>query len=695
MVNKNSQRLDIPVASKSQLSFLQDGAPFCDRFDDIYFDSESGYQQSHEIFIESNDIIQRLLNTTGTLTIAETGFGTGLNFLLTLQAYQEAQKQTSEQLPRLHFISVEKYPLSKVELTKSLAILPQLSDLTSQLIAVYPAGNPDSFGELHQCEFFNQKIKLTLLFDDASNGLAKLSPPRTKPLSHTIVKTELVDVWYLDGFSPAKNPAMWSDALFSQIARLSQEQATLSTFTVAGFVKRHLQAIGFRIRKRSSQGKKKEVLCATFQQNPNAGKGYQIRPNITKPQHVSLIGGGIASACAAYALTKQGIKVTLYCKDDVVAQGGSSNAIGALYPLLHQNQDDISLFYQQAFWRAKSLYQEVFQQGFEFSHQWCGLLEVSYKEALQKRQQSFAALKTWPDDLIHSVDSQTASDISGVDLSFGGLFMPNAGWASPKELVQQVFKAAQSTGRLKIKTNTLVSKVIQQPAAQPDQNSTWLLSTNKGEVKASVLVICGGAEMIDFEYIQQLPLTPTRGQVTSMQTNSNIAKLSTVICHKGYLTPQNNGVHCIGATFQKNQTNTQATDEDDRYNLAMLKACLPELSDHIHWQQKDIAHSKARLRCMSQDHLPLVGPMPNISEHIISYPHLAKDKNWRYHQPAPVIDNLYVFLGLGARGLCSAPLAADILAADLCNTPYPVNNTTLFNLSPNRFVIRDIIKRKI
>lgn len=127
----------------------------------------------------------------------------------------------------------------------------------------------------------------------------------------------------------------------------------------------------------------------------------------------------------------------------------------------------------------------------------------------------------------------------------------------------------------------------------------------------------------------------------------------------------------------------------------MLEKCLPALSSTINWQEQDISSSKARLRCMSQDHLPLVGAVPDIKAHIASYPHLAKDKNWKYDQAAPCIDNLYVLLGLGARGLCSAPLAADILAAELCNTPYPMDNQMLFNLSPNRFIIRDIIKRKI
>jgi tRNA 5-methylaminomethyl-2-thiouridine biosynthesis bifunctional protein len=91
----------------------------------------------------------------------------------------------------------------------------------------------------------------------------------------------------------------------------------------------------------------------------------------------------------------------------------------------------------------------------------------------------------------------------------------------------------------------------------------------------------------------------------------------------------------------------------------------------------------------------MAGAMPDIPGHIKTYPHLAKDKNWKYSEQAPVIDNLYILSGFGARGLCTAPLCAKILTADLCNTPYPVDADMAFNVSPNRFIIRDIIKRKL
>ena len=674
------------MTDQANITFQDDGSPYSTAFDDIYFDTTQGTNQSECVFIKGNNLNKRLAECTSKFVIAETGFGTGLNFLLALQLFQQLlRSKNNEQCSNtcsLHFISVEKYPLSKKQLIQSLSILPQLAEFSQQLIAQYP-NKPDETITLY---FLEGRVTLQLIFADATQGLATLLP-ESDTLAHHQHRRNIgiVDAWFLDGFSPSKNPEMWRPELFKQITRLSKEQATLATFTVSGKVKRQLIASGFRVEKRIAEGKKDEMLAAVFQQNPRSGKSYQQRPIIAKPQHVSIIGGGIASACAAYALTKQGVKVTIYCQDFTVAQGASSNNIAALYPLIHQQVDDISLFYQQAFEHALSWYNNITEQGFHYDHDWCGLLEISYKPALALRQQYIEQHKVWPKNLIHSVDKHQASKLAGINLTHGGLFFPKAGWIAPAQLVKQLFKAAELSNRLRIETGCKIEKISQQA------DGKWLLHSNMENYTASVVIYCGGAQGIPINVIKQLPLTSVRGQVTSMASNSKVKNLSTVICHKGYLTPANNNQHCIGATFQKNSFDINAKAEEDEFNLNMLDKCLPNLTQ---WQTSDIVSSKARLRCMTPDHLPMVGIMPDIEAHKTQYAHLSKDKRWRYNEAAPVIDNLYMLTGLGARGLCSAPLLADILTADICGTPYPLNNEQLFNLAPNRFVIRDIIRRK-
>ncbi|MDG1752662.1 MAG: FAD-dependent 5-carboxymethylaminomethyl-2-thiouridine(34) oxidoreductase MnmC, partial [Thalassotalea sp.] len=522
-------KIDHKVTSINKITFRDDGSPYSEKFDDIYFDTESGYQQSEHVFIKGNNIADNLIKAQQEFTIAETGFGTGLNFLLTLQLYKALAKD--HQLPTMHFISTEKYPLTKEQLIKSLNSLHTLADEKDELIANYH-DLPEQDQKV-EFLFFDNKIKLTILFDDSTQAFKAIKLPRKQ--------NGLVDAWYLDGFSPARNPEMWQEALFEEVARLSKPQATISTFTIAGFIRRGLEKVGFRLEKQNYLGNKNEILTGKYQQNKLIGKGYQLRPSITKPQHVSIIGGGIASACAAYVLTKNGIKVTLYCKDIKVAQGASSNAIGALFPLIHQQQDDISLFYQAAFWYARNFYNDLTEQGYQFSHDWCGLLEISYKTSLEKRQQAFEKNQAWPTELIQSVDKLQASKHANIPLELGGLFFPQSGWIAPQELVEQLFIAANKTNRLRVETSTTVESISQR------EDESWLLKSNKGDFKASVLVFCGGAEAIKLPTINQLPLTSVRGQITSMNTNNNIGKLNTVICHKGYLTPENKGIHCIGA----------------------------------------------------------------------------------------------------------------------------------------------------
>ena len=686
MPNNNKKTRNI-VIEQTKITFQSDGSPYSSQFDDIYFDTEQGTSQSEYVFIDGNNIRARLTECQETFVIAETGFGTGLNFLLVLEIFHKIkQHQYQQSLPstsNVRFISVEKFPLSREQLAQSLMILPQLTPYSEQLIAQYPE-IPEQDITL---SFLDGAVTLTLLFNDATLGLATLSSKSHQVNSDNRKpeRSAMVDAWFLDGFSPAKNPEMWQEGLFQQITRLSKEQATLSTFTASGHVKRQLIQAGFRVEKRVANGKKNEMLNGVFQQNPQSGKGYQQRPIITKPQHVSIIGGGIASACAAYALTKSGVKVTVYCQDFSVAQGASSNHIGALYPLIHQQGDDISLFYQQAFNQAVKYYKSINEQGFGFAHDWCGLLEISYKPALTIRQQHIAQSQVWPESLIHSVDSLQASKLASIDLDHGGLFFPKAGWISPPEAVKQIFKAAEATNRLRIETGCKINEISQQP------DGKWLLHSDTKNYTANVIIYCGGAEGIPLNVIDQLPLTSVRGQISNMASNKKVAKLSTVICHKGYLTPANKNLHCIGATFEKNSFDIESKTKDDQYNLTMLEKCLPGVTQ---WHTNDIVSSKARLRCMTPDHLPMVGAMPDISAHKQQYAHLSKDKRWRYHQSTPVIKNLYMMTGLGARGLCTAPLLADILAADICGTPYPLNNEQLFNLAPNRFVIRDIIRRK-
>jgi tRNA 5-methylaminomethyl-2-thiouridine biosynthesis bifunctional protein len=224
----------------------RDGQPYAREFQDVYFSTDHGLQETEYVFLQGNALTERWQNLTHqTFTIAETGFGTGLNFLCAAKLWLALAPNNAQ----LHFISTEKYPLSQVDITQALALWPELSQISTPLLTEYTHAIQSGTPLL----LFESRIKLSLLIGDATLGLQALN------LHHTSV-----DAWFLDGFSPAKNPDMWQPALFAQIAALSNTQSTFATFTSAGDVRRGLIAAGFAVQKKTGFGKKREMLTGSM-----------------------------------------------------------------------------------------------------------------------------------------------------------------------------------------------------------------------------------------------------------------------------------------------------------------------------------------------------------------------------------------------------------------------------------------------
>jgi tRNA U34 5-methylaminomethyl-2-thiouridine-forming methyltransferase MnmC len=224
----------------------RDHQPYSAQFGDIYFSSDNGLLESEYVFLQGNRLAERWQayarqRTKFEFTIIETGFGTGLNFLNSAKLWLETVSADAT----LHFISVEKYPLSLPDMTRALALWPTLAGLSSTLLTQYPTAMQDN-----SITLFKDRIRLSLLIGDASAQLKKLHNP--------------ADAWFLDGFAPSKNPDMWQAALFQEMARLSHPETTFATFTSAGDVRRNLLAAGFQVQKRVGFGKKREMLVGSF-----------------------------------------------------------------------------------------------------------------------------------------------------------------------------------------------------------------------------------------------------------------------------------------------------------------------------------------------------------------------------------------------------------------------------------------------
>ena len=238
--------------TQAQIHWNEAGTPVSNDYDDVYFSNLDGLAETRYVFIEQNQLPGRWLSFEAErFVIAETGFGTGLNFLATCQAFANFRQQYPEsKLKYLHFISIEKFPLTIADLQKAHLIWPELSLYSEALISHYP---PLGSG-CHRLNLANSSISLELWFDDVQTAL---------PCIHTSTQG-VVDCWYLDGFTPSRNPEMWTLPLFFHMARLARKDCTVATFTAASSVRRGLIDVGFEIHKAKGFGKKREMLFGSF-----------------------------------------------------------------------------------------------------------------------------------------------------------------------------------------------------------------------------------------------------------------------------------------------------------------------------------------------------------------------------------------------------------------------------------------------
>ncbi|BBN82101.1 tRNA 5-methylaminomethyl-2-thiouridine biosynthesis bifunctional protein MnmC [Pseudoalteromonas sp. A25] len=661
------------MIKNAQIHFNEMGTPVADDFDDVYFSNDDGLAESHYVFFTQNQIEQRLLNHDQPhFVIAETGFGTGLNFLNTWQQYDRLKQ--SHTLPRLHFISFEKFPISHADLSTALAAWPTLADYAQQLSQQYPM----ALAGCHRLEFDNGNITLDLWFGDVHDSIPSIS----------CQSAGIIDAWFLDGFAPSKNPDMWQQSLFNAMADLSRSGATFATFTAAGFVRRGLQQAGFDCKKVKGYGRKREMVIGQLPcANSYASTPPYYQTSCASLSNVAIIGGGIASACLAYQLSKRGIKSTLFCQDDALAKGASHNRQGAVYPNLQADHTPPSELYAHSFLYAKRFYEQLHALGFEFAHQWCGVLLQAVNESKSAQQQNLVDKKKWPDALIRPLNALQASEVAGVSLPYSGLFIEQAGWVNPAQLTDAVYAAAQDSGRAKANFNTDIERLEHSPDG-------WLLhSQTQVFGPFSDVFVCAGEHSDRFEQTQSVALQGVRGQVSHIQAGDVSSELKTVLCHKGYFTPAQNGQHCMGATFDKDTKSREVKEQDNVTNRAQLNKFYGQTP--FAQSLGEISGAKAAVRCCFADHLPMLGQVPDQQDLTRTFANLRKGKHYGFEALSEPNKGLYVVTGFGARGLCSAPLTIAHLVSSLCNEPRPLSERVHQAIHPNRFVVRDLIRNKI
>ncbi|MEA5190455.1 bifunctional tRNA (5-methylaminomethyl-2-thiouridine)(34)-methyltransferase MnmD/FAD-dependent 5-carboxymethylaminomethyl-2-thiouridine(34) oxidoreductase MnmC [Enterobacter hormaechei] len=655
----------------ANLEFNAEGTPVSRDFDDVYFSNDNGLEETRYVFLEGNHLSTRFPEHPRRLfVVAESGFGTGLNFLTLWQAFDQYRAAYPEAtLQRLHFISFEKFPLTAHDLRLAHQRWPELAHWAEQLQTQWPP----AIGGCHRLYLDDGRVTLDLWLGDINDLTDKLDDSMNQK----------VDAWFLDGFAPAKNPDMWSPHLFSAMARLARPGATLATFTSAGFVRRGLQEAGFTMRKTKGFGRKRDMLVGVMEQDlaiPAQAPWFARRASTSR--EVAIVGGGIASALLSLALLHRGWQVTLYCADEAPATGASGNRQGALYPLLSAHDPALFQFFPAAFTFARRLYDSL---PVAFDHDWCGVTQLGWDEKSQQKITQMLSLGL-PETIAHAVTAQQVAETAGVDTGCGGIQYPLGGWLCPAELTSAAIALGQSRGL----TVHYAHKV-----QSLSRTAHWKLRFADGkEAQHASVVLANGHHITQFTQTASLPVYPVGGQVSHIPTAPELSKLRQVLCYDGYLTPQNpsNGHHCIGASYHRGETDMQYSEADQQQNRQRLVDCFPDAS----WAKEvDVSEGQARcgVRCATRDHLPMAGNVPDYDATLEVYQDLADSKETAVS--APVHPELFMLGGLGSRGLCSAPLLAEALAAQMSDEPVPLDRVTLAGLNPNRLWVRKLLKGKM
>ncbi|MGL6316232.1 bifunctional tRNA (5-methylaminomethyl-2-thiouridine)(34)-methyltransferase MnmD/FAD-dependent 5-carboxymethylaminomethyl-2-thiouridine(34) oxidoreductase MnmC [Vibrio sp. WXL103] len=672
----------MPSITNAQLDWNEAGTPVSDQFDDVYFSNVNGLEETRYVFIEQNHLPSRWQSyEQRRFVVAETGFGTGLNFLATWQAFEQFRQQHPESaLKELHFISFEKFPVKLDDLVKAHQAWPELAKYAEQLQAHYPIAVP----ECHRIVLADGAITLDLWFGDIKDCM---------PLVPTSDQG-VVDAWFLDGFAPSKNPEMWNQQLFDGMANLAKSEATCATFTAAGFVRRGLIESGFAMKKVKGFGTKREMLAGQFPTRTQKGNSkpwyhYQGSAHLAgsggQALDIAIIGGGIASATLAQSLTRRGAKVTLYCKDNQPAQGASGNRQGAVYPLLNGQHDAVSRIFAPSFLYARQFVNQMAEQ-FEFDHDWCGVTQLMWDEASTTKLSKMAA-GPFDDALVQALDAAHTNQTLGLDVNMASVHYPLGGWLSPAQMTSGILTQLAQHAMFNAHFDTEIKALERSEAG-------WRLTSGEQTFEHQIVIVANGAQFDQLNLTQSLPLGKVKGQVSHIPTNEQLTKLNTVLCYDGYMTPVNpaNQHHCIGASYDRTHLDSEFDPQAQQDNREKLIRCLPEAS----WPLSvDVSDDKSRqgIRCVSRDHLPMVGnlsQLESVTQHYHNLQQLDEDS-------APELScypDLYCMLGLGSRGLSSAPLLAEVLASQIHGDPLPLAVDLLEAIHPARMWVRKLRKGK-
>lgn len=498
----------------ARAAFTADGTPWSEAFGDVYHAASGGLEQARHVFLAGNDLPQRWAGRER-FVVVETGFGLGVNFLATWQAWRRDPARPR----RLHFVSIEKHPFSLEDLRTLHERYPELQEEAAALHARWPVLVPGG----HRLAFEGEAVVLTLFFAD-------IQVARELRLA--------ADAIFLDGFAPARNPDMWSAQTMRALARLAAPGATAATWSVAAEVRQALERTGFHVEKAPGFAGKREMLRATYL------KG-SVATRKTAERQATVVGAGLAGAAVCERLCARGWEVTLIERRAGPALEASGNHAGTYHPVATPDDSLFARITRAGFLQALASWQRL------PALRWdpCGVLQLSRTEKEAQSQRSSIAALALPPDYAQYVDAEEASRHAGVPVGAGGLWFPRGGWVKPASLVDALLAACG--GRLKRVYGTEIRSIAE---------------------VATPLVLATAHDALC--RVAHARLRRVRGQVTYLPQDSLDPPHVAVLCG-GLVLPPVDGICAVGASFDIDDEDPRPRAESDAGNLERLRRILP------------------------------------------------------------------------------------------------------------------------
>lgn len=615
----------------AELTFNAEGAPYSAEFDDIYHPAAGATGQARHVFLGGNGLPSRWRGRE-CFTVLETGFGLGLNFLETWRAFEDDPQACA----RLHFVSVENRPLSRTELAPLLARWPEHAARARKLVERWPL----PLAGFHRLHFGAGRVTLTLLFGDAAELLPQL--------------VARVDAFYLDGFSPAKNPALWSPAVFAELARLAAPGATTSSWTVAVAVQEGLRAVGFAVEKRAGYGGKRDMLAGARRD----GDVQRAVSQGIKQKRAVIIGAGLAGTSCAERLAARGWSVDILERQDAPARAASGNPLGLATPLLNLADSVNARLSRAAFLYALRHFAALERAGAEVAeissslHE-PGVLRIARDERDAARFETLLRTLACPPALARFADTVEGTHLAGWPVARPGMWFPEGTAVDPVKVCDANLTRFDAQ-RIRLRTGVRIDALV-------SGDEGWQLLGPQGVVaQAPVVVLAAGAEMLSLAQARPLRLERIRGQITLLPADPRRRLAASVTGDRHAITLPDGRI-MIGATFQPGDEDATVRDIDHAENLAGMNALLPGFCDGL---APHSLQGRTAFRAATPDRMPVFGAWADAQD--AAFP-------------------LYVASGLGARGLVWAPLGAELLASQITDEPWPVAMELADAVSPLRF----------